>query len=344
MVPDIQSVLSQAIMITVFVAVMMIAVEYLNVLTRGAFEGWLRGSPWVQYLAAALLGALPGCLGAFTVVALYSHRVVTVGALVASMIATSGDEAFVMLALFPGRAVLLMVGLAALGFAVAPLVDRLAGGARYCSGACGELTVHETRCECFPRSQLIRQWRPPHKARVFLAVGTAAFTGWVVLGGAGLPTRWSWVRVTLLLVGLFGAFVVSTVPDHFLREHLWRHVTVRHVPRIFAWTAFVLLAMVLLERVADLEALVRDNPWAMLGAAGLLGVIPESGPHLVFVTLYAAGGIPAAILVASSIVQDGHGMLPLLAQSKRDFLRVKAINLVVGMVSGGILLLLAGGP
>ena len=36
--------------------------------------------------------------------------------------------------------------------------------------------------------------------------------------------RWNWVRVTLLLVGAFGLFVVSTVPDHFLGEHLWRHV------------------------------------------------------------------------------------------------------------------------
>ena len=130
MADELQAALTQAVMITAFVAVMMMAVEYLNVLTRGTLERALRGSPALQYLAAALLGATPGCLGAFTVVALYSHRVVTVGALVAAMIATSGDEAFVMLGLFPGRALLLMVGLAAVGFAVAPLVDRLAGEGR----------------------------------------------------------------------------------------------------------------------------------------------------------------------------------------------------------------------
>ena len=99
MVTELEGALGQAVMITAFVAVMMMAVEYLNVLTRGTLEGALRGSPALQYLAAALLGATPGCLGAFTVVALYSHRVVTVGALVATMIATSGDEAFVMLGL-----------------------------------------------------------------------------------------------------------------------------------------------------------------------------------------------------------------------------------------------------
>ena len=155
-----------------------------------------------------------------------------------------------------------------------------------------------------------------------------------------MPPVWNWIRVTLLLVGVFGAFVVSTVPDHFLRDHLWRHVATRHVPRIFAWTAAVLVAVALLGQVTDVHAVVRHNPWVVLGAAGLLGLIPESGPHLVFVTLYAAGGIPVSVLAASSIVQDGHGMLPVLAQSGRDFVRVKLVNLTVGLVVGGLLLAL----
>ncbi|HMB15715.1 MAG TPA: hypothetical protein VKN62_05315, partial [Pelovirga sp.] len=57
-------------------------------------------------------------------------------------------------------------------------------------------------------------------------------------------------------------------------------------------------------------------------------------PHLVFLTLYSQGAIPFSILLASSIVQDGHGMLPLLADSRRDFFQVKAINLVIGLGVG----------
>jgi len=40
------------------------------------------------------------------------------------------------------------------------------------------------------------------------------------------------------------------------------------------------------------------------------------------------------VLLANSIVQDGHGMLPLLADSRRDFLRVKLINFAVGLLIG----------
>jgi hypothetical protein len=340
MLAELGSALTQAAMITAFVAVMMISVEYLNVLTRGTFEAALRGSPRTQYLAAAVLGAIPGCLGAFTVVALYSHRVVTVGAVVACMIATSGDEAFVMLALFPRAALWLTLGLGVLGFLVAPLVDRLAGAARYAPESCARMTIHAEECRCFSVEAFLGQWRSPVRPRVLLSVGLWAYAIWIVVGGRGLPGEWNWVRVTLLLVGAFGLFVVGTVPDHFLWEHLWRHVTVRHVPRVFAWTAGVLVAVAVLGRFADLGTLVRENPWAMLVLAALVGIVPESGPHLVFVSLYAAGAIPISILVASSIVQDGHGMLPLLAQSRRDFLRVKAVNLVVGLAVGAAMLAL----
>ena len=75
-----------------------------------------------------------------------------------------------------------------------------------------------------------------------------------------------------------------------------------------------------------------------MGAASLLGIIPESGPHLLFVTLFDQGNVPISTLVASSIVQDGHGMLPLFAYSWRDFLAVKGINLLVGILVGALLL------
>lgn len=88
----------KALMITAFVAVMMITIEYVNVVTRGrmirAFEGYRHG----QYIIAVLPGISPGCLGAFVVVTLYIHQRISLGAVVAGMIATSGDEIFVMLA------------------------------------------------------------------------------------------------------------------------------------------------------------------------------------------------------------------------------------------------------
>jgi hypothetical protein len=70
--------------------------------------------------------------------------------------------------------------------------------------------------------------------------------------------------------------------------------------------------------------------------AVLVGIIPESGPHLVFVTLFAQGTIPFSILLASSIVQDGHGTLPLLAVSGRAFIWLKLVNIAFGLGLGMI--------
>lgn len=329
--------LTHAAMITAFVAVMMMAVEYLSVVTRGAFQRALMHSRWTQYVAAVLLGAVPGCLGSFTVVTLYAHRVLPLGAVVGAMIATSGDEAFVMFALFPAKALWLTLGLAALGLAVAPLVDLLAGR-RPAAEPCPNLVVHdEDLCHCFPGWLILEQWRRPSPVRVALTAAMIAFVALVAAGVVGAG-EWNWIRVTLLLVGSFGAFVVGTVPDHFLQKHLWEHVARKHVPRVFAWTFGVLLVVAALGQLAPLESIVRESQWGVLAFAGLAGLVPESGPHLIFVTLFSDGQIPASILIANSIVQDGHGMLPLLADSRKDFLRIKAVNLGVGLVVGAALL------
>jgi len=94
-------------MITLFVFVMMLIIDYVNVLTKGKMEQAVKGGKGRQYTIASFLGATPGCLGAFMNVSFYVHGLLSFGAMVGGMIATSGDEAFVMLALFPKEATLL---------------------------------------------------------------------------------------------------------------------------------------------------------------------------------------------------------------------------------------------
>jgi hypothetical protein len=43
--------------------------------------------------------------------------------------------------------------------------------------------------------------------------------------------------------------------------------------------------------------------------------------------------------LASSISQDGHGMLPVLAESKRIFLAVKIVNIIYAFIVGLLTLL-----
>jgi hypothetical protein len=59
---------------------------------------------------------------------------------------------------------------------------------------------------------------------------------------------------------------------------------------------------------------------------------------VVFVLLYHKGLVPFSVLAASSIAQDGHAVLPLLAYAVRDVVYVKLYTASVGLVVGLVLL------
>lgn len=54
------------------------------------------------------------------------------------------------------------------------------------------------------------------------------------------------------------------------------------------------------------------------------------------------GLIPFSAIFASSIIQDGHGMLPLLSYTVRDSILIKLFNLAFGLTIGAASYLVAG--
>jgi hypothetical protein len=331
----------QSIIITGFVFIMMLVIEYINVQSKGLWQKHLTGNKWKQYLIAGLLGAIPGCLGAFTVVALFTHRLVSFGALVTTMIATSGDEAFVMFAMFPKKALLLTVIIFVVGILAGYLTDKFYKPTGILKDiATHDLPLHdEPECKCFQKEKFWSNLFHPSLYRlsvdviiISLILGVA--TG-VLAGEADL-----WIKITLMLSFTFALFVTVSVPEHFLKEHIWNHIVKMHLPRIFLWVFGILLSMHFLMMYIDVESWISNNMFVVLLIAVLIGIIPESGPHLIFVTLFASGAIPFSILLASSISQDGHGMLPMLAESKKGFVAVKVINMIFAFIVGSIGLLL----
>ncbi len=331
---EITPIISHAIMITVFVFAMMLLVDYFNVLTKGKMKKAVKGGKGRQYAVASFLGSTPGCLGAFMNVSFYVHGLISFGAIVGGMIATSGDEAFVMLALFPKDALFLFGLLFVLGIVGARLADKAASFFKIvpCS-ECKLQEVHiEEECQCFEPAVLKKFPRlsiPRYITLVFLFVV-------VVLTGLGIvgPQIWNWQRITLFSLLIFVTFIVSTVPDHYLREHIWKHIMKKHLWRVFLWTFFALLFIEIGFQYWNLEGFVVGNMGWILVISALVGIIPESGPHMVFVMMYASGLVPFSVLLTSSIVQDGHGMLPLLSYTVKDSILIKMFNLAFALVIG----------
>lgn len=89
-----------------------------------------------------------------------------------------------------------------------------------------------------------------------------------------------------------------------------------------------------LEYYIHVEEIVSSNVWIMLLLAVIIGLLPLSGPHLIFFTLFMQHMLPFGILMANSIVQEGHAGIPLLAEDKKAFFITKAIKIVVALFIG----------
>lgn len=330
--------IQHGVSITILVFVMMMMVDYLDVLTKGNMKKIIKGGSFRQYITSSFLGSAPGCLGSFMNVSFYAHGLISFGAITGGMIATCGDEAFIMLAMFPNKAILMFGILFVIGTFSAFFVDKLVKIFRIKHvQVCEHPVAHFTKeCRCLSFREIVVHLKKISFTRCLMLILLAgAFHGYIT--GLVGPETWDWERITFVTILTIATYIIATVPDHYLEEHIWRHIAKKHLWKIFLWSFGALLTVDVGLHLWDMETFVTSNMVWVLFIAGVISLIPESGPHIIFVMMFAKGLIPFSVLLTSTIVQDGHGMLPLLSYSIKDFFWIKVFNLVVGLTIGFIL-------
>ena len=420
--------LRNSILITGLVIVMMMMIESLNIESKGLFFKGLKKTRVGQVIFGALLGSIPGCMGGFATVSLYTHRMFSFGALIAMMIASSGDEAFIMLAMIPEQAFVIFAVLFIVAVVTGIIVDYCNDKLhkRHCHkddhSECGSesdcdhgYTVHcheehvESMSGCDRKTASdTKRYEVESEAetgimhsesrhygwkRIVMFIGLAVFIAALATGQLGHDhgahthtddcatacTHHSvhsshhsehnctddsphhdehsccthsanhtsvqahasinlldeqWMNVLFAGLSVLVLLVLLFASDHFIEEHLWNHIIRKHLLRIFCWTFGVLLLVGIGLQYIKIDEWISSNTALMIILATLIGIIPESGPHMIFVTLYAAGIVPLPVLLASSISQDGHSSLPLIAESRKSFLWAKLINCSVALIVG----------
>ena len=338
-------VLRNSILITGLVIIMMLMIEYVNIHSHGRWFTKLRQNRFGQVVLGAGLGIIPGCMGGFAAVSMYSHKLLSFGALIAMMIASSGDEAFVMLAMIPKEALLLCAILFVVAVLAGWLVDRFAKPGKGKSEGCDEgYQIHEEESVSVEKPS-IRNMKHASAERIALLLGVILFIVALAFGmlehehDEAVHTQLNifdeyWMNLIFAIVSLFVVWFIATAGEHIIKEHLWEHIIRKHFLSIFLWTFGALLVIQVGLHYFDIETLISNNITWMILLAVLVGIIPESGPHLLFVTLFATGTVPFSVLMASSISQDGHASLPLLAESKRSFFKAKVVNALTAAVIG----------
>ncbi len=337
--------LNGAILISGLVTVMMMLIESLNVSSHGDMLRRLARNKGGQVALATFLGAIPGCMGGYAAVSLYTHGAMSFGALIAMMIATCGDETFVMLAMFPDKAAVILIGIAVLALVAGMLTDRLvpAHALPKLNEQCDEVHGHAAE-HCHNGKD--RHKRHLGWQRAIMFIGIAAFIAALATGalghgeeghthGGGLNLlSEEWMNILFAALAVIMLAILVRASDAFVEEQLWHHIVCRHFPRTFVWTFGVLIIIGVLTQAVDISGWIGDNTALMVILATLVGIIPQSGPHLIFVTLYASGVLPLPVLLASCISQNGHACLPLLAESPRSFILAKAINSTLALLVG----------
>lgn len=372
-------ILRNSILITGLVIVMMMMIESLNIESKGMIFKGLKKTRTGQVVFGALLGSIPGCMGGFATVSLYTHRMFSFGALIAMMIASSGDEAFIMLAMIPEQALILFVLLFVIAIVTGIVTDKIEERMhkRKCDKADHEECGIDTDChDGFVVHEEVDEEAGKHEdkrhygwKRIIMFLGLAIFIASLATGrlghdheahihdehghteacihdhchhetaeshkglGINLLSE-DWMNVLFAGLSIIVLFVLILASDHFVEEHLWNHIIRKHLLTIFSWTFGVLLILGIGLQYIDIDRWITDNTAIMILLATLVGIIPESGPHMIFVTLFAAGAVPFPVLLASSISQDGHASIPLLAESKKSFAVAKLINCAVALAAG----------
>ncbi|HRK62204.1 MAG TPA: putative manganese transporter [Candidatus Omnitrophota bacterium] len=338
------------------VFVMLLWADYINTLTRGKAAEHLKKHPGHQYFSGTFLGSIPGCFGSFINVSLYTHRLYSFGALLAGMIATTGDEGFFMLALFPQKALLLIAVLALLGLVTGWIFDRLFPDFEKRSPLFHELPIHGEdanhdhthSASTLKISTKSLRWI---LSLTMLLLVVALSQGWIhhpefmehdhAHSHAEEHTCQNhergetWFTIFALLSALW---IFIKASPHYLEEHIGSHIIKHHLPKFALWTAGTLLLVKIGTEWIGIDAWLSQNLWQSLFFALLIGLLPVSGPHIAFTILFSQGAIPFSILLANSIVQSGHGVLPLLPYPKRDVLALKGVKLILGLLIGGIFL------
>ncbi len=331
--------------------------------------GWLLRHTGLGPAVGALLGVVPGCGAEIVLVTLLMKRAVSYGTVVAAVVATMGDSAWVLIAADPLLAlqvhsVLLVAGL-------------LTGYAVDARGYCPPLPEEPLRTPAAPAA-LGRSLspalgaapaRPALRAAALgpaeLGVPVAAFW-WLVPAGllVGTPVVVAQVDLAPLTRALGGVdpYLVTGVAGTLVA--LWVVLRRRAGERCPADDDTPVDLGGVLRGAARESAFViacvaaATTGWSLLVAAtgldpadlalvglvgvlvgALVGLVPGCALQIVFTGLFVSGAVPLSTLLANAVSQDGDALFPLLARAPRAAAVTSALTTVPAVLVGATALL-----
>ena len=266
-----------------------------------------KGGAW-QVPTASCLGALPGCGGAVVVITAFARGNITLGAMVAALIGTMGDAAFLLLAKEPTTYFKIIIISMFAAIICGWLVDRFHRG---------ELYSTEVK---FLGHTIIGKLRNRDKFYMILAL-PGLVLGSMQLMQINIHDLGSLVFVlglggAALSVGVWSISPVNAVTVH--NDHPFTRAT-EETSFVTAWVIAAYLAYEYAYAFFGFDlAGLADAAWLFIPLLAILvGFVPGCGPQILVTTLYLNGIIPFAALIGNAISNDGDALFPAIALTPR---------------------------
>lgn len=285
---------------------------------------------YFQAPIASFLGALPGCGGAIIVVTQYTKGLVSFGSVVAVLIATMGDAAFLLIAREPTTGLAMMAAGFTIGTVSGWLIDAIHGNDFMRADEGLSRPIGPMKSSVLPRIEPSAIWRFANSTWIYLAAPG------VVLGllfamqidtdylfgplSAMEPTHWFGALAGIMCLVMWASS--KRDKEGYVGQHDYDASALSTSQRVIKDTNFVTTWVVVGFLTYELAVHATGSGienWLHVWApfvplvAILVGFIPGCGPQIVITTLYLSGAIPLSAQLGNAIANDGDALFPALA-------------------------------
>lgn len=329
-------VLSHAFLdVTVFIGVTLLifySLEHLgNYDTKLVLEKYKN----VQIPIAALLGALPGCSGAIIVVTQFSIGRARFGSVIAALISTMGDAAFLLMMSEPSTS-LFVISISIVAGCITGFLIEYKHGEKFMA-APFKFAFSNKQCQHVSLLQIV--W-------VLLIIVGFVFSiehmfhdtdnGHTDDNHMGFYVGAAGTVIALLLWSFHPSLSLVKVHAGPKRAHQVIHKVTSEVGNIAVWItlSFLLFEMFMQWTGWELRSAFASASIFLPLIGVLIGLIPGSAPQLLTTGLYLQGAIPLSAQLGNAISNDGDALFPAIAKVPKASFVATLYTAVPGLVIG----------
>ena len=279
----------------------------------------LRNKPKLEVLISCFLGSLPGCGGAIIVLTQYSRGKISFGSVVATLTATMGDAAFLLIAKDPKIGLLIMIIGFFVGFLSGVLVNIIHSKSFMKINGCDIIKLNSRPSNYKASKTLDIFWMILIIPGIIFGVLSAFQINLDQLLANEI------IEKPITFFGFFAGslcFVMWVIP--FISgvkyspskpdEPVIRR-TVADTNFITTWVILAFLAYELTVHLGNinLESIFKSYYILIPLIGTLIGFLPGCGPQILVTTLYLNGIIPLSAQIGNAISNDGDALFPAIA-------------------------------